>query len=85
MDKKSISYGYIPSKLDGTERQAEFGDFKIPTSFSYQPLMPPVRDQGRESTCVCQTLTGLTNIGSEKALVWVDIAQCWSALTKTTS
>ena len=62
MDKKTICYGYIPSKLDGTEHQAEFGDFKIPTSFSYQPLMPPVRDQGRESTCVCQTLTGMLDV-----------------------
>lgn len=59
---QNITYGYIPSQLDGTEYQADFGDFKIPTSFTYQPIMPPVRDQGRESTCVCQTLTGMLDV-----------------------
>lgn len=62
MNKKTITYGYIPSKLDGTEYQAEFGEFKIPDSFNYQSLMPPVRDQGYESTCVCQTLTGILDV-----------------------
>lgn len=62
MNLETIVYGYIPSKLDGTELKAEFGEFKIPDDFSYQPLMPPVRDQGNESTCVCQTLTGMLDV-----------------------
>lgn len=62
MKLETIVCGYVPSKLDGTEIKAEFGEFHIPSSFSYQPLMPPVRDQGSESTCVCQTLTGMLDV-----------------------
>lgn len=62
MNLEAIAYGYIPSKLDGTEAKANFGDFKIPEVFSYQSLMPPIRDQGSESTCVCQTLTGMLDV-----------------------
>lgn len=62
MNNKTIAYGYIPSKIDGTEYKADFGGFKIPSSFSYQPLMPPVCDQGTESTCVCHTLTGMLDV-----------------------
>lgn len=62
MEKDSKVYGYIPSKLDGSETVAEFGNFKVPDKFSYQPLMPPIRDQGTSSTCVCQTLTGILDV-----------------------
>lgn len=59
---RTFTYGYIPSKLDGTEHKAKFGDFKMPESFSYQQIMPPVLDQGTESTCVCHTLTGMLDV-----------------------
>lgn len=59
--KKNV-YGYIQSILDGSETKANFGDFHIPEIFSYQPLMPPIKDQGTESTCVCQTLTGMLDV-----------------------
>lgn len=62
MDIQNIVCGYIPSQLDGTEYQSDFGDFDIPVEFTYRPLMPPVRDQGTESTCVCQTLTGMLDV-----------------------
>lgn len=62
MDIQNIVWGYIPSQLDGTEYQSDFGDFDIPVEFTYRPLMPPVRDQGTESTCVCQTLTGMLDV-----------------------
>lgn len=62
MNIQNIVCGYIPSQLDGTEYQSDFGDFDIPVEFTYQPLMPPVRDQGTESTCVCQTLTGMLDV-----------------------
>lgn len=62
MDKKTITYGLIPSKLDGTEHKANFGAFKVPDSFSYKEIMPPIRNQGSTPTCVCQTLTGMLDV-----------------------
>lgn len=62
MTPKKIVYGYIRSILDGSEAKANFGDFHIPENFSYQTLMPPIKDQGSESTCVCQTLTGMLDV-----------------------
>ena len=52
--------GCQPSKLDGSEHIFKVeGDIELPTEFTWEGTMPPVRDQGNSQTCVCQTLTGL--------------------------
>lgn len=58
MDKVLIC-GCQPSVLNGTEHVAEWPEFKLPDSFSYENVMPPVRDQGQTSMCVCYTLTSI--------------------------
>lgn len=51
-------YGYIPSKLDGTEEIFTIDSkLEIPEEYSWQEVLPPVRDQGNTQTCVCQSLT----------------------------
>lgn len=57
MSKKNI-YGYIPSKIDGSEHVFEIDSkIEIPDSYSWKEVLPPVRNQGSEQTCVCQSLT----------------------------
>lgn len=52
--------GCIESKLDGTEHILTRDDkIEIPEEFSWQGVMPPVRNQGMSQTCVCQSLTGV--------------------------
>ena len=52
--------GCIQSKLDGTEHIFTVDDkIEIPREFSWQETMPPVRNQGLSTTCVCQSLTGV--------------------------
>ena len=62
MQNSEILCGCFPSDLDGTEYIASWPSFTLPTSFSYKNIMPPVRNQGRASTCVCQTLTGMLDV-----------------------
>lgn len=52
--------GCSPSKIDGTEHIVE-ADSKIPLpeSYDWRKVMPPVRNQGNATTCVCQSLTGV--------------------------
>lgn len=55
---EQIVYGLIPSKLDGTEQVFEFDNkIEIPQEYSWQDVMPPIRNQGNTYTCVCQSLT----------------------------
>lgn len=57
--KYILGIGCQPSKLDGTERIVDIPEFEIPDSFSWQYNMPPIRNQGSTSTCVCQSLTSI--------------------------
>lgn len=57
--EKVFICGCQPSELDGTEQIAEWAEFKMPDSFSYENVMPSVRDQGATSMCVCYTLTSI--------------------------
>lgn len=52
--------GCMPSQMDGTEHVLDV-DSKValPDEFSWQAAMPPVRNQGMSTTCVCQSLTGV--------------------------
>lgn len=46
--------GCIESKLDGTEHIFTVDDkIEIPREFSWKDTMPPVRNQGLSTTCVC--------------------------------
>ena len=57
---KQYYYGCTPSKLDGSEHTVNIDEkIAIPEEFSWQNVMPPVRNQGETSTCVCQSLTGM--------------------------
>ena len=54
--------GCIQSTLDGTEHIfniEEENRFDLPNELSWQESMPPVRNQGLSTTCVCQSLTGV--------------------------
>ena len=52
--------GCEPSHIDGTEIILNIEDaVELPDTFTWEKLMPPVRDQGNTQTCVCQTLTGI--------------------------
>ena len=46
-------YGFIPSKLDGTEAKfTEVKGLKLPDSYSYVNFLPPVINQGDKPICV---------------------------------
>lgn len=71
MDNFVYTLGCTPSKLDGTEYVYNIDDkVKLPDAFSWRDAMPPVRDQGQTSTCVCQSLTGMLDFvtNSEKGV-----------------
>ena len=60
MNNKKYYYGCTPSVMDGTEHKLNIDEkLEIPEEFSWQNVMPPVRNQGSTQTCVCQTLTGM--------------------------
>lgn len=59
MENLDFICGCQPSELNGTEYIAQWPDFGLPKSFSYEKVMPPVRDQGRTYMCVCYTLTSI--------------------------
>ena len=70
---QSVSFKYgtgcTPSVMDGTEHVLTIDDkIELPDEFSWQDAMPPVRNQGMSSTCVCQSLTGILDFyHNEKA------------------
>jgi len=60
--KKQFVYGTgcEPSKMDGTEHILNVDDkIELPEEYTWQDSMPPVRNQGMTSTCVCQSLTSV--------------------------
>ena len=49
-----IACGCAPSVMDGTEHILNIEEkLDLPESFSYESNMPPVRNQGNSTTCVC--------------------------------
>ena len=57
---KEIFYGYVPSVLDGTEREINEEDYKslpIPEEYDYLNYMSPILNQGAESTCVPHSIS----------------------------
>lgn len=57
MRKKAISYGWTPSKLDGTEYEFdEIKNFPIPDEYSYINYLPEVENQGSTNMCVTYSI-----------------------------
>lgn len=57
-----VSFGFIPSKLDGTEQKLQLDKtIKIPKEYSYIKNLPQVIDQGREPICVPCSLSAVIN------------------------
>lgn len=55
-----MACGFEPSVMDGTEHTINVDDkLQLPDEFSWENNMPPVRNQGNSTTCVCQSLTGM--------------------------
>ena len=55
-------YGYIKSKLDGTEHIFEPNKtIDLPSSYSYKNYLPKVLDQGSEPICVPCSITSYIN------------------------
>lgn len=51
--------GSTPSILDGSESILKIDHMNIPDTFSWQPVMPVVTNQGSTSTCVCHSLISI--------------------------
>ena len=63
MFSEDIQFGFVPSKMDGSEHI--FGDgtpqTNIPKSYSYRKYLPSVLDQGKDSICVPCSVSAFLN------------------------
>lgn len=56
--KNNISFGWTPSKLDGSEHQFdEIKNYDIPKKYSYVNFLPPVENQGSTNMCVTYSIS----------------------------
>lgn len=61
---KQKKYGFIPSKIDGTEHiyfGNGVGSDKIPDTYSYKEFLPEILDQGQDSICVPCSISTFLN------------------------
>lgn len=57
-----INYGFVPSKMDGTEHVFEMnGKMEIPESICYKDYLPSVLDQGNRPICVPCSISAFIN------------------------
>lgn len=57
-----MKFGFIQSKLDGTEQQLQVDKtVKLPESYSCEKALPKVLDQGREPICVPCSISSFIN------------------------
>ena len=57
-----MNYGFIPSKLDGTELEFnEQKEMKIPETYSYKKYLPSVINQGNRPICVPCSISAYIN------------------------
>lgn len=55
-------YGYVQSKLDGTEKKfEEVEGLDLPESYSYVPYLPKILNQGQQPICVPCSLSAHLN------------------------
>ena len=55
------NYGFVPSKMDGTELEYKTFDIKLPKSISYKDYLPPVLNQGSRPICVPCSISSYIN------------------------
>ena len=61
-----INYGFIPSRMDGTEHTIKLPQsLDLPASYSYEDVLPPVIDQGSHSICVPCSISAFLNWRTE--------------------
>lgn len=61
---KEKKFGFLPSKMDGSEHVFGSGNLttmNIPDSYSYRTFLPKVLDQGAESICVPCSVSAYLN------------------------
>ena len=57
-----MNYGFVPSKLDGTEHEfKEVKGFEIPDKYSYKKFLPDVINQGSRPICVPCSISAYIN------------------------
>ena len=60
--KKNIVFGYVPSKMDGTEHEFKSTiQTGLPDKYNYLDFMPKVIDQGELSICVPCSISAFLN------------------------
>lgn len=61
-EENTINFGYVPSKLDGTEiilGESSFMNLPLPKEYTYAKYMTPILDQGSSSTCVPHSISAV--------------------------
>ena len=83
-----MNYGFVPSKMDGTEIKFEkIKDFEIPDEYSYVKYLPPVLNQGNKPICVPCSLSAYinwvinTDTGNNKVDNEVDLQEIFASST----
>ena len=83
-----MNYGFIPSKMDGTEvKFKEIKDFEIPEEYSYKKYLPDVINQGNKPICVPCSLSAYinwsinTDTGENKVDNEVDLNEIYDSRT----
>ena len=56
-----INYGFIPSKIDGTEIEFKTKKMELPKAISYKKYLPPVINQGQRPICVPCSISSYIN------------------------
>lgn len=57
-----MNYGFVPSKIDGSELQfKEYKGIELPLKYSYKKFLPTVLNQGRDPICVPCSLSAYVN------------------------
>jgi hypothetical protein len=57
-----MNYGFVPSKMDGTEHEfKEAKGFEIPSKYSYKKYLPDVINQGNKPICVPCSVSAYIN------------------------
>jgi uncharacterized protein YvpB len=56
-----INYGFIPSKIDGTELEFKTKNIELPKTISYKKYLPPVINQGADPICVPCSISSYIN------------------------
>ena len=56
-----MNYGFVKSKIDGTEQKYQLENIRIPKEYSYKKYLPEVLDQGKKPICVPCSISTFIN------------------------